>query len=97
MIGLNFTKKFYRFPNKEKSKEILTDIENQIKSHIGKFALLKEKDGRNTQVFFIKIISSKEGEMYCYDFRGNFNCTIKKHLDCIKILTDEQRLVFLDL
>ena len=97
MIGLNFVKTFYRITNKEKSKEILKDIENQIQSHIGKFALLKEKDGRNTCVYFMKIISLKEGESYIYDSRGNFQGSIKRYIDVIKILTDDQRLVFLDL
>ena len=97
MIGLNFVKTFYRIPNKEKSKEILIDIKNQIQSHIGKFALLKEKDGRNTCVYFLKILNLNEGESYLYDSYGNFQGSIKRYIDTVKILTDDQRLVFLDL
>ena len=99
MIGLNAVKKTIRCISmtREKSQEMLHVIKDQIESHIGKYAVLKEKDGRNINVFFIKILNPCEGEYSCYDSRGNLRCFIRKHIDFTKILVDDQRLVFLDL
>ena len=99
MIGLNTIKKTIRcFSMKgEKSVELIQGIKNQIESHIGKYALLKEKDGRNINVFFIKIIKPNEGEYPCYDNQGNKRGLLRKYIDFTKIMIDEQRLVFLEL
>ena len=99
MIGLNATKKIIKsfLMDKKKSQDILQAIKNQIDDHIGKYALLKEKNGRNICVYFIRIINSREGEYSCYDSRGKFRCFLRKFLDITQIMTDKQRLVFLDL
>ena len=99
MIGLNATKQAIKgfLMDKSKSQGMLQSIRDQITAHVGKYALLKEKEGRNICIYFIRIINSKEGEYSCYDSRGEFRCFLRKFLDATQIMTDEQRLVFLDL
>ena len=99
MIGLYTVKKSSKVTSidKEYFNDSLSKIKNEITSHIGKFALLREKDGRNIFVYLIRIVSPKEGEYFCYDYKGKFRCTIRKYLDLTQIMTDEQRIVFLDL
>ena len=99
MIGLNATKQVVKsfLMDKGKSLEMLHAIRRQISEHIGKYALLKEKEGRNIFVYFIRIINPGEGEYSCYDSKGKLRCILRKPIDCKQIMTDEQRLVFLDL
>ena len=99
MIGLNAAKPTIKsfLMDKEKSKDMLQTIKTQIDNHIGKYALLKERDGRNICVYFIKILNSREGEYSYYSSKGLFRGVLKKCIDLKQLMTDEQRLVFLDI
>lgn len=82
---------------KEDVKIRLQKITKQIESHIGQYALLKEREGRSFVVYMIHLLSVNRGEYACYDNTGSIRCKVTKFLNAIDILTNSQQLVFLDL
>lgn len=71
-------------------------INQQIRNHIGQYAILIEKRGRHSLSFFIRITSNCTGEYRCYNYEGNFRCCMTKYLDLISIFIGEQELIYLD-
>ena len=98
MIGLDPPKLNFRTSKmtKEKSMKNLLDISREIEKHIGQFAILKEKDGRNNFVFLIRITSKIGGVYRNFNNAGEYNGDIFKSLSPILILTNVQQIVFLD-
>lgn len=74
----------------------LQNIKNQLVKNVGKYALLREKEGRQLVVYFIQLIAPNRCEYFCYDNTGNVRCRISKYINPIDVLTNVQQLVFLD-
>ena len=71
-------------------------IQQDILKHLGKYAILIEKRGRNSVSFLIQITGDHTGKYKCYDFEGNFRCCISKYLDVNAMIIGEQELIYLD-
>lgn len=82
---------------KEDIKTRLQNITQQLESHIGHYALLKEKEGRSVVVYLIRLLSHNKGEYTCYDATGSVRCKVTKYLNVVDILTNVQQLVFLEM
>lgn len=74
----------------------LHSIRHQIAAQIGKWAILKERDGRNISVHLIRILSVDKGEFPYWDDDGNCRGYIGKTIDTVAIMTNDAHLVFLD-
>lgn len=74
----------------------LHSIRHQIAAQIGKWAILKERDGRNISVYLIRILGIDKGEYPYWDDDGNCQGYIAKTIDTIAIMTNDAQLVFLD-
>lgn len=94
MIGLPNTLK--RNIPKGAAKAYLHSIRHQIATQIGKWAILKERDGRNINVHLIRIVGVDVGEYPYWDEDGNCQGYLTKTIDSIAIMTDDAHLVFLD-
>lgn len=71
-------------------------IRHQIATQIGKWAILKERDGRNISVHLIRILGTDRGEYPYWDDGGNCRGYIRKTIDPVAIMTNDAQLVFLD-
>lgn len=78
------------------AKAYLHLIRHQISAQIGKWAILKERDGRNISVYLIRILSVDKGEYPYWDEDGNCKGYIGKTIDSVAIMTNDAHLVFLD-
>lgn len=74
----------------------LHSIRHQIAAQIGKWAILKERDGCNISVYLIRILDIDKGEYPYWDDNGNCRGYIGKTIDTIAIMTNDAHLVFLD-
>ena len=93
MIGMSG---FIKSVPKGTATAYLHSIRHQIAAQIGKWAILKERDGRNISVFLIRILGADRGEYQCWDDDGDCRGFITKTIDTVAIMTNDAHLVFLD-
>lgn len=93
MIGLNSEVKSVP---KGTAGAYLHSIRHQIAAQIGNWAILKERDGRNINVYLIRILDANQGEYQYWDDSGNCRGRGIKTIDSTAIMTNDTQLVFLD-
>lgn len=74
----------------------LHSIRHQIAANVGKWAILKEKDGRNISACLIQIVGVTQGRCSYYNCMGDIIGHQLKTIDVIAIMTNDAQLVFLD-
>lgn len=74
----------------------LHSIRHQIAAQVGRWAILRERDGRNINVYLIRILGVDRGEYQHWDDNGNCCGYIPKTIDTVSIMTNDAQLVFLD-
>lgn len=81
---------------REKIQNSRQCIRQTLMDHVGQYAILIEKGGKQSFSFFIQITSPCTGKYQCYDYEGNFRCFVTKYLDIIQLFIGEQQLIYLD-
>ena len=71
-------------------------LRHQISNNIGHWAILKEREGRNINVYLIQILNVKQGMYRYWDDSGNCKGHRIKTIDPVAIMTNDVQLVFLD-
>lgn len=74
----------------------LHSIRHQIAAQVGKWALLRERDGRNISIHLIRIVGVDRGEYQYWDDNGDCRGYLPKTIDTTAIMTNDAQLVFLD-
>ena len=74
-------------------------IKDELNNHKGHHALLFQKEYRKLVPILVKITgitnSGATGEQRCYDDKGTIRGTIPHSIDFLKILTNEQKIIYL--
>lgn len=76
--------------------EKLQFIENELTEHIGQYALVREKSGRNIISYFVYLNTAQTALYWCFDNRGRRRCTLTKYISFIDVMTNNLSIVFLD-
>ena len=90
---------------KEQTDQKIQDIYHQLLTHIGKPAILFEKESREMVPYFV-VLDSKVGSnlsnlgvvalQKCYHPDGGFRCYISHTVNVLKIMIGDQQIIFFD-
>ena len=79
----------------EESKDMFQQLKNRLEAHVGKYVILKEKDGRSYNMYLLEVLPNLLGRYKNYDVTGEFIGYTHKRIDPVLVFIGEDNLVFL--
>lgn len=79
----------------EQFKELFQSLKDRLTRHIGKYVMLKEKDGRSYNIYLLEVLSSQLGRYKSYNDQGDFTGYVSKRIDLVLLFIGENQLVLL--
>lgn len=98
-------RRWRRIQTKEQMDKKIQKVYDELVSHVGEPAILIEKDGRKMVPYLVTLESvvgaytssaGVKSTQACYSPDGGFRCRVNRTVSVLKLITGEQKIVYLD-